>query len=211
MRKTRKPLIAGIALALVAALGVGATLAWLTDEESVTNTFTVGNISITLDEADVNEYGQKLNDQGKVAEAGDELADRVVSNEYKMVPGMDYVKDPIVTVDEGSEDCWLFVKVAEEGNALGEGKFIEWDIGPLWTELEEGIWYAEYDADANPLVSKYNVITGGEITINENTTKEHMDAFANGTAKPSLAFTAYAVQKAGFDTAADAWSATFGA
>ena len=196
MRKTRKPLITAMC-ALVLALGVNATYAWLTDTTvAVTNTFTVGNIDITLTESDTDEYGVVIPD-----------AERVIANEYKMVPGMTYTKDPVVTVEEGSEDCWLFVKVDEQNNSFGDDKYIQWSIDSgEWAELEAGVWYAEFDADADPLKTSFNVIAEQMVTVNENVTKVEMDAFAKGTVKkPSLTFTAYAVQKAGVGTASDAW------
>ena len=49
--KARKILVSLAALALVAAISIGGTLAYLTSQDQVTNTFTVGNIKITLDEA----------------------------------------------------------------------------------------------------------------------------------------------------------------
>ena len=66
-----------LSLALAVAIGIGGTLAWLTDKtESKVNTFTVGNIDIDLTETTTN---------------------------YKMVPGQTIDKDPKVTVEAGSE------------------------------------------------------------------------------------------------------------
>ena len=54
MRNTRKPVFALLAVALVAALGVGATVAWLSDKTAtVTNTFTMGEVDITLVESPI--------------------------------------------------------------------------------------------------------------------------------------------------------------
>ena len=51
-----------VALSLVMALSATAfgTIAFLTDSKSVTNTFTYGDVSITLDESKVNENGEQL-------------------------------------------------------------------------------------------------------------------------------------------------------
>ena len=198
MRKTRKPLI-GAMCALVLALGVNATYAWLTDTtEAVTNTFTVGNIDITLEESD--------------------------NLDLKMIPGEKIAKDPVVAVKGGSEACWLFVKVAEDNNAIGDVKFIEWGIGEGWITLDgqSGVYYREVSADEAKSGVEYVVLNTAEgygegyVTVNEDVTKTMMDSFdanKDGTlskeeseALPTLSFTAYAVQKAGVEDVAAAWT-----
>ena len=48
--KKKTLLLAALAVVLAAALAAGGTYAWLTSRtEPVVNTFTVGNVSITLD------------------------------------------------------------------------------------------------------------------------------------------------------------------
>lgn len=94
-------LMAAIALVVCSILG---TLAYLKSTASVTNTFTVGNVKITLDEADVDEYGKII-----------ENAPRVTGNEYKLIPGHSYVKDPTVTVAAKSEKSYvrMIVKITD--------------------------------------------------------------------------------------------------
>ena len=53
--KKKSILMAAIAVMLVAVLVVGGTLAYFTDTKSATNTFTMGNVKITLDETNVND------------------------------------------------------------------------------------------------------------------------------------------------------------
>ena len=99
--KAKKVLALVLCAALLVAGSVAATLAYLTSKtEVVTNTFTVGSLSITLDEAKVTEYG--------VAVPGE---NRVMANAYKLIPGHNYLKDPTVHVAKGSEECYVFVKV----------------------------------------------------------------------------------------------------
>ena len=77
-----------LALTLILGVAAGGTIAWLvTQTESVTNTFTMGDINIALTET---------------------------TTDYKAIPGSTIAKDPKVTVKAGSEACWLFVKVKEE-------------------------------------------------------------------------------------------------
>ena len=102
-------------IALIASTVLFGTLAYFTDSESVANTFTVGNINIMLDEAVVNQYGEPLDASGNiVADVKD--ADRTQDptdatekegNEYKLVPGRTYVKDPTMTVAKGSEPAYI--------------------------------------------------------------------------------------------------------
>ena len=98
----KKHLSTILLVVLVAAISIGATLAYLTDTDEAVNTFTVGKVGIKLDEAKVDEYGELI-----YKEDGETLADRVTENSYKLIPGHSYVKDPTVTVDAGSEESYI--------------------------------------------------------------------------------------------------------
>ena len=69
-----------LCVTLVALAAIGATFAYLTSTATVNNTFTMGNVKITLDETNVN----------------DPEGDRVTSNAYNVYPGAVVTKDPIV-------------------------------------------------------------------------------------------------------------------
>ena len=69
-----------LCVTLVALAAIGATFAYLTDTKTVDNTFTMGNVTIKLDETNVN----------------DPTGDRVTSNAYHVYPGAVVKKDPIV-------------------------------------------------------------------------------------------------------------------
>lgn len=97
--KTKALLMSLCAVLLVAASVLG-TMAYLTDSKDVKNTFTVGNVSIDLDEA-------KVNTDGTVVTG----ADRVKTNSYKLLPGHTYTKDPTVTVLAPSEESYVRMKV----------------------------------------------------------------------------------------------------
>lgn len=97
--KTKALLMSLCAVLLVAASVLG-TMAYLTDSKDVKNTFTVGNVSIDLDEA-------KVNTDGTVVTG----ADRVKTNSYKLLPGHTYVKDPTVTVLKPSVESYVRMKV----------------------------------------------------------------------------------------------------
>ncbi len=105
-----KKIIAITAVIVVLAVAaVGGTLAWLTDQDTVTNTFTVGNVQIKLDEA-------KVGTNGKAILAGQQGAGRVQTNSYHIIPGAVLDKDPTVTVEAGSESCLVYVYI---DNGLG--------------------------------------------------------------------------------------------
>lgn len=204
----KKKLMTVLALVLVIALSVAGTYAYLTSQASVKNTFTVGKVAITMDEAKVNVDGQKLNDKGTVAAEGDTLADRVHENSYKLMPGHTYVKDPTVVVTGGSENCWLFVKV-ENGVAAYEkagdttiAKQIE-DNG--WTALDAvnhpGVYYKS--VTKNDAAQPFDVF--GNFTIADSA--DAVAGWSNVTAENTkIVVTAYAIQADGFTTAAAAWA-----
>ena len=185
-----KKLILLICMSLILALGVGATLAWLTDStQKITNTFTVGDINISLTETGTTGI-TGTNDQSK---------------SYKMIPGKTETKDPTVTVEAGSEACWVFVKVEKTANF---DTFMEYSINPAWTELDgyEGVYYIDQSeltaTDAKEV--KYPVLVNNEVKVKSNVTKEMMEALTDET-NPNISFKAYAVQKYGFENASDAW------
>ncbi len=106
MKNFKKILVTLVAAMLLVAVSVMGTLAYLTSQDSVKNTFTVGNVAITLDEAWVNADGKPLDADGKVVE---KVADakRVEKNTYHLLPGHEYVKDPTVTVLANSEESYI--------------------------------------------------------------------------------------------------------
>ena len=100
MMKTKsKALLMTLCAVLLVAASVLGTMAYLTSTDEVENTFTVGNVKITLDEAKVNADGTVNGNE------------RVKGNEYKLMPGHTYTKDPTVTVKKPSVDSYVRMKV----------------------------------------------------------------------------------------------------
>ena len=201
MKKTRKILLMAACAVLLVCISVGATVAYLTSTDSVTNTFTVGSVEIKLDEAKTDING-----------VADNTVARVTSNEYKLMPGHEYTKDPTVHVTANSENCWVFVKV-ENGISAFEATTVEGGytniagqiIANGWKELTgvagvAGVYYKEY-TQANTVTNlvvfnKFKVsdtadTVAGWNNINKDTTK--------------VTVKAYAIQKDGFTTPAAAW------
>ena len=209
--KARKILAMVMALALTAALAVGGTLAYLTSHDSVTNTFTVGNVQIKLNEA-------KANPDGTLAPN----ADRVQANSYKLLPGHTYNKDPMVTVLSGSESSYVkmtvtFTKAAEldaifTPNGANLTSIFNGYDGTIWTYKGNTenttdhtrtyeFWYKEAVAAPNgdvALDALFDSITvPGSITNAQLATIEGMTITVN----------AYAIQADGFANAEAAWAA----
>lgn len=186
-------LVLVLALALIVGVAGGATFAWLTAKsDTVTNTFTYGDINITLAES--------------------------TGSDYKIIPGVDIGKDPLVTVLAKSEACWLFVKVDEENwpeFADGEGenavRKVSYGIADGWmkddgTNIPANVYYRVVNADdAN---QEFPVLKDNKITVSNTLTKIDIKGLS---ATPKLSITAYAIQKDGMTDAAAAWAAINGA
>lgn len=177
--------VALLAVVLVIGCVVGGTFAWLTQTTgTVTNTFTYGDINIDLAEE--------------------------TEGPYKIVPGKTITKDPKVTVEAGSEDCYLFVKVVENNwpdFKDGTTRKVSYEIADGWEVLDAtkypGVYYREVSYNATS-AQEFSVLANDQVTVSGTLTKTEVASVKNNT--PTLTFTAYAVQKDGSDTAAEAWA-----
>lgn len=138
-----------LALVLCAALLVTAsimgTLAYLTAEDTVTNTFTVGDVDILLDEAVVNEYGEPVGTAGNVCDIGD--AARVDSNDYKLIPSRKYTKDPTVTVLAGSEESYVRVFVTLNYADKLNSVFNTSAFSTIFAGYDSNVWTVNYRSE----------------------------------------------------------------
>ena len=115
----KKKIVAlSLVVCLLAIAIVGGTLAYFTDTDEVTNTFTAGQVGIFLDEAVV-----KLDDNPNSATFGDLVAvgsgQRTQTGDiqnYHLFPAMTVTKDPTITVDAGSEDAFIGAKITITGD-----------------------------------------------------------------------------------------------
>jgi predicted ribosomally synthesized peptide with SipW-like signal peptide len=199
--KTRSKILATVlATALLVTGTVFGTMAYLTDKDTVTNTMTVGDIDISLDEAKTDTDGKPVTP-----------ASRVNANTYKLIPGHSYTKDPTVQIKEGSEDSYIFITVDNgiadiESTETGYTNIATQITNAGWLVLDAtvypGVYYRTYvttDTDAGYVVFKNFKISG---TVDNET----LASYKNET----IVVNAYAVQQDGFASAKDAWSATFG-
>lgn len=197
MKKKTKALMLVLCAVLLVTASVLGTMAYLTSRDEVVNTFTVGKVAITLDEAKVKEDGTAVTP-----------AERVKENAYHLLPGHTYTKDPMVHVQANSEDSFIFVKV-ENGIANYEDRptIAEQIAARGWTPLTgvANVYYKAYTKSAE--ITDLPVF--GNFTIANHANAA--DGWNNFSAETKVTVTAYAVQQDGFASAAAAWGETFGA
>lgn len=206
MKKTKAILMALCAVLLVAASVMG-TLAYLTSTDTVTNTFTVGNVKITLDEKDTD------NDLNKADNVTVNSVIRDKANAYKLLPGHEYEKDPTIHVASTSEDCYLFVKVVN-GIAAIEAADTDTSKTSIAAQMEAKGWdavdaangiYVYADAQGKPAA----VTAGSDVVVFENfkISGDVDNTTLNTYNDKTIVVTAYAVQADGFadKTAAQIW------
>ena len=192
----KKKIAVAVSLLLVLALSVGGTIAWLTDSAAVTNTFTIGNVDITLGET--------------------------TGPNYKFVPGKAIAKDPKVTVVADSEACYVFVKVEESINFKQDvttnntfTSYFTYEIAQGWEPLTgfTGVYYKTVETSNTD--QEWYVLKGGNeeenkngvVSVADTVTKDMIDLLDMSQGKePKLTFTAYAIQKEGTGTVAEAWA-----
>ena len=201
----KKAIVAVVALVLVLCCAMGGTLAWLVDSTTeVKNTFTYGDINISLWEHKLNEDGLTLST---------DVFTGAEQTGFKMIPGNNIKKDPTVTVKADSEASWLFVKIEESENF---DDFMTYDIADGWTqltvdakgnEITDLIYYREVAATTAD--TNFAVLANDSVSVKDTVKKDMLkeDVFV----APSLSFTAYAVQRdANITTAAQAWNIAMG-
>lgn len=207
MKTKTKALALALCAVLLVVSTVFVTMAYLTSKDTVTNTFTVGKVTITLDEADVDLMGVKDGDA------------RVKANEYKLIPGHTYIKDPTIHVAGDSENCWLFVKVENglkdiiAGNTSVSENDSTDTVYTIEAQMTKNGWSLVtgetniYAYKATAKTGDYKVFDNfklkGDANVSNYATVKDDDG--NITGGKTIEVTAYAIQADGFATAAEAW------
>lgn len=174
-----RALVVLLAVVLLIGCAVGGTVAWLISKpDSITNTFTVGDIKATLTET---------------------------KKDFHIVPGVNIEKDPVATVEKNSEACYLFVKVAEENwptftEADGTTRKVDYKMATGWQKLENGVYYQMVDKKDTD--QTFHILADDQVTVSQNLTKADLNQV---TTNPTLTFTVYAVQKEKIASPAEAW------
>lgn len=227
----KKTLTIAIALVLVVALAVGATWAYLTAQtKAVTNTFTAGG-AVAANDLTLKEHVATPNTDGSY-KLDNTYLDEGKGNSYVVLPGVNLPKDPTVKVTAANGPYYLFVEVTKgtgfdevtvgEGDAAKTGKPLDYTIAANWDELsltgkdetrEVYVYYVTGTDSSktyiqNAATNDIPVLLNDRVTVNADN-----DIIATLTAKSdaNLTFQAYACQAAGFKTAAEAFTACFGA
>lgn len=214
------------ALLIISSVAFG-TIAYLTDRESVTNRFTVGDVEIIVDESKVDENGNAIPD-----------ADRVKENDYHIVPGGVYDKDPTMTVKAGSEESYVrmmvtVTKASQIKTIFDElatrydkyaGGFVpnehvegwnsaEWTYYGMTTDATANTFTLEfrYYAAVKPLDTEDKVLPAlfTKLKIPGELTNEHLKMLKgeNGENGFQIEVVGHAIQTAGFRNADEAWAA----
>ena len=187
MKKVKKVLLLALCAALLVGASVTGTMAYLSSKtDTVTNTFSVGNVTITLDEAPVNELGEEVS------------GNRRTANDYKLLPGHNYTKDPTVHVDANSEDCWLFVMV---DNGIED---IEAADNTIAAQMAANGW-SLVAGEENVYAYKEVVSARDNIIVFEEFTVDSAETDLSAYDDATVVVIAYAVQEDGFGSAAEAW------
>ena len=209
----RRILAISMSLVIVAILAIGATLAYFTDTKTATNTFTMGNVNIKLDETNVN----------------DPEGDRVSQNEYDVYPGAEVEKDPTVhNVGKNGAYIRATVNVSNWMNLCAayypdfketfpnEGykaalNLLVGDLGEGWSvvDVEAGDVFTIGQFDAKFVLKYDSVLASGADTtaMFENVTIPAGIDNANANSFKEIKIVAQAMQADGFTS----WEAAFAA
>lgn len=217
MKTRSKALLLTLCAVVLVIATVFGTMAYLTSTDEVQNTFTVGQVKITLDEAKVNPDGTLV-----YKEDGQTPVDRVSTNSYKLLPGHTYNKDPMVTVLNGSEASYIKMTVTFSKASALDAIFAPTgaDLTSIFNGYDSANWiYKDNTKDATADTRTYefwyketvgaptadvaldalfdSITVPGEITNEQLATIEGMTITVN----------AYAIQADGFANAEAAWVA----
>ena len=211
MKTKRKALLLTFCAVLLVVASVLGTIAYLTSQDEVKNTFTVGQVAINLDEA-------KVNPDGSLVEG----AARVKANSYKLLPGHTYTKDPMVTVLKGSESSYIKMTVT-----FTKAK----ELDDIFTPNGANLTSIFKDYDSDNWIAKSNTKNAGANTrtyefwykeaVGAPNADVALDALFDSITVPStinndqlktiegmtITVNAYAIQADGFETAEKAWAA----
>ncbi len=212
MKNLKKILLIGLCVAAVIGATVAGTVAYLTDRASAVNTFTVGQVDITVDEAKVDPDGTPVPG-----------ADRVTENTYHLIPGQTYIKDPTMTVDKNSEEA--YVRMLVTVNCASQLDAVFAPSGANLTSIFNGYDAANWIYETETRDTLSNTITYEfrykETVDPDGTSDVVLDALFDSITIPgtldgddmksienlTITVVGHAIQKAGFDTDDAAWTA----
>ena len=200
MKRTVRNIVIVLAVVAICSAAVLGTMAWLIDSsETVVNKFINTDIDVEVEES--------------------------TGDEYEMIPGWNLSKDPKVTVNADSVDCWVFVKLEKSANY---DQFLIHSVDSAWTQgdgtnIPADVYYRQV-TDANGFKGQtLSVLAAGsievdsvtytwgadEVLVRPDVTKAMMDSLTENT-YPTLSVSSKVVQLMKNETdeftAAEAWA-----
>ena len=206
--KILSAILSALVLVCVSVLG---TVAFFTDREAVVNTFTVGQVEISLDETKVTPDG--------LAVAG---ADRVTENQYHLIPGQTYIKDPTMTVKADSEEAYVRLLVTFNCASQLDAIFapVGADLAAIFNGYDAATWIymgVAEDPTANTVTYEFRyketvAPDGSDVVLDALFDSFTVPGFLTGedleTIKDlKITVEGHAIQKATFTAADEAWAA----
>lgn len=211
MKKKLLALTLVVILALTAV--IGGTLAYFTDNDQATNTFTVGKVDLTLTE-----------DVGTNEDHPDWLpgTSKEGGADYQVLPGVTYAKNVDIKLESGSAESYVFVELNFK-NISSLWNISETDddrsmLGNLLVNPDTSIFNGKY-FEANKVGAKYDETTDTYSEVYYCGTKVaeetihlfdavKVPAELEDQTIPAFAFNikAYAIQKAGVPDVATAYN-----
>ena len=191
MKKKRIGIVIA-ALALVAAIGIGATLAYFTDSDSANNTITFGHVDIDLDEPQFEENTE----------------DNTIED---VTPGQEIVKDPTITAKANSAAMYIRAKIEYVGLTDEQAAELEALItfANGWVKGTDGYYY--YQSEISSSTQDQEITFFTKVTIPTSWGNELADASIQ------INVTAEAIQADNFTPTTDSegtivgWKTTAGA
>lgn len=131
-----------VALTLIAAMGVGATLAYFTDTTELTNVVTMGKVEGLLVENDVK---KDTNNKWILDKAAKPIKEDGIDKYVGVMPGDTVQKNPTVVLEKNSSDAYVRVTFDVTSKVPGDDwlnkpAYQEW-VGSYWSGHKEDVSY----------------------------------------------------------------------
>ncbi len=186
-----------LAVCILAVAVIGATMAYFTDTDSKTNTFTFGGVDIELTEKSEKDEQNKIH-------AGTEKDGGFTYD--TVLPGLVYSKVPTVTVKRESLDAWVIITATVPTVYDWDGLFnntVSTDFTMVKKPVGANTVYYFYAKD--PVQPGKSVTPFTEVKINPALTQNDVKNLPTF----NVVVNAYGIQKDGFDDAKAAFAAAF--
>lgn len=162
--KKKSIVILVTAVVLMLSVSAGGMLAYFSDTKTATNTFTVGNVNIELDETEWNS-----------------------SEAHVIVPGTSFAKNPVVTVLSGSQESYVRMLVTVDHVSKWDEVFKDKgganlrDIFKGYNEEKWGYAGESRDANADTITYEFRYAT----TVNAVSGDEELEPLFTSVVIPS--------------------------